>query len=94
MSEQQTEPTLEIENKEYAIDVDTIIAKWNAANPDKKELSRTQLAKDMGVNPQLFSDWKHKKTPKWVKWLMHLVETGNCEIGEFIKERTDDEPKN
>ena len=61
-------------NDEFIIDVDIVIDKYNAANPDLKQLTRADLAADLENNKQLFVDWKSgTKTPHIVKKLMRLM---------------------
>lgn len=74
------------EKKEYVIDVDVIIDKLNNGNP-KVPASRKTLADAIGKTPQLFSDWKNKKTPKLVELLMELKQISGLNIDEFIIEK-------
>lgn len=71
------------------IDVDKVIDAYNEKNPDKKQLDREELAKLLGVGKQVFSDWRSskKKTPKWAKILLTLLELGQIPATDFIEER-------
>ena len=71
------------------IDVDVIINAYNKKHPNKRKLDRERLAEMMGVNKQLFSDWKSekKKSPKWAKQLLILLEVGNVPVTKFITEK-------
>lgn len=70
---------------EFVIDVDKIIDNYNKNNPDKRRLDRKTLAEELGVNKQLFSDWKNARSPKWIGWLMKLIEIGDCKLEDFVK---------
>ncbi|MCK5342965.1 MAG: hypothetical protein KAR20_06155, partial [Candidatus Heimdallarchaeota archaeon] len=66
------------------IDVDRVIASYNKKNPEKLPMTRKRLAEILDVNPQLFSDWKRGKTPKWTYHLMKMIEIGDFNIDDFI----------
>lgn len=68
------------------IDVDQVIESYNEKNPEKRPMTRTELAKKVGVNKQVFSDWKGGKTPKWAYILIELMDIGSCGVGRFINE--------
>lgn len=72
------------EGKKVIIDVDVVIKKWNAANPDKEKLSREALAKSLGVNRQLFTQWKKGELPQAICVINKLVEIGKCSLDEFV----------
>lgn len=71
------------------IDVDRVIDNYNKKNPELKQLDRKALANELGVNPQVFSDWKNGKTPKLVERLFKLKEIGKCKIEDFVIEQKD-----
>lgn len=75
--------------QEKIIDVDIIIDKYNKKNPDKRQLDRTSLAKMLGCNKQILSDWKNGKTPKLIYRLLTLMEIGKCGIKDFVVEQKD-----
>jgi hypothetical protein len=68
---------------EYIIDVDKVIEKYNTDNPEKRELTRLELAQQIGSNKQSFVNWKTGKTPKWVFYVLTI-----CEIGGFRADKT------
>lgn len=68
------------------IDVDLVIEKYNKDNPEKKQLDRKSLAKKLGCNTQVFSDWKNGRTPKLIERLFDLMDIGDCQIQYFINE--------
>lgn len=74
-------------NKEYIIDVDQIITSYNEKNQGEPKMTRKILAKKVGVNPQIFSDWKRGKTPKLVYTLMEFMNIGSCGVDRFIIEK-------
>lgn len=75
---------------EMIIDVDIVIDNYNKRNPKKLPMTRKILSEKLGVNPQLFSDWKSgKKTPKWVYLLIGLMDVGKCDVDEFIIQKDD-----
>jgi len=59
---------------DYIIDVDLLISHYNKENPTLLPLSRTLLSELLGVNKQLFSDWKAGRTPKWVYHLFKMMD--------------------
>lgn len=67
------------------IDVDQVIKKRNDDNPELRPLTRKDLAKELGVGVQLFSDWKSGKTPKLIYRLLKLMEIGDCQMEYFLK---------
>jgi len=71
--------------KQLIIDVDIIINKYNADNPKLKPIDRTALAKKIGCNKQVFSDWKTGSTPKLIYRLFKLMEIGKCDIKDFVQ---------
>lgn len=73
--------------QELIIDVDRVIDNYNDKNPELKRLDRKTLAKQLGVNPQVFSDWKSGKTPKLIGRLFQLKEIGKCNIEDFVVEQ-------
>ena len=75
--------------KKFIVDVDKIIDAHNKKNPNEKQLTRKLLAEKLGVNTQVFSDWKSEKKPtnKMVKWLIQLSEIGDCPIKDFVIEK-------
>ena len=70
--------------KNLVVDVDCVIDKYNANNPDKEKLTRTKLAKIMDVNKQVFVNWKGGATPKVIYMLFKLMELGECTLEDFI----------
>lgn len=72
--------------QELIIDVDRVIASYNKKNPTKRQMDRKTLAETIGVNKQVFSDWKRGKTPKWVYVLIKLMNVGKCDVKDFIIE--------
>jgi hypothetical protein len=72
--------------QDYKIDVDIAIKKYNKENPDQEKMTRQKLGKIIGVHPQIFSDWKHKKnrTPSIINRLMLISEALGTEIKELI----------
>lgn len=81
----ETEAPKEAQNN-LIIDVDLIIDKYNKDNPDKRQLDRKALADILGVNKQLFVDWKAGKTPSVVFRLLKLMEIGGCQLDFFVKD--------
>jgi hypothetical protein len=75
------------EEKKYIIDADVLIKIYNEANPELKPLTRKILADALGVNTQVFTDWKTKNTPKWVYMLFKMMEIGKCNFDKFIIEQ-------
>lgn len=72
---------------ELIIDVDQVIENYNKKNPKLKKMDRKTLAKELGVNIQVFSDWKNGKTPKLIQRLFQLKKIGKCPIEKFIKKQ-------
>ena len=72
------------EEKKLIIDVDVIIESYNEKNPKLKPMTRRDLADRLGVNIQLFSDWKSGKTPRWAYHLTKLIEVAKTPIKDFI----------
>jgi hypothetical protein len=68
------------------VDVDVIIDLYNKKNPELKPMDRKSLAKDLGVNVQVFSDWKNGRTPKLIYRILRLKEIGECQLEDFIVE--------
>jgi hypothetical protein len=66
------------------IDVDVVIEKYNKNNPELKPMDRKTLAKELGVNPQVFSDWKNGRTPKLIFRILKLKEIGSCDFEDFV----------
>lgn len=84
------------EKKKVIIDIDVIIEKYNAANPNERQLDRERLKDLLGMkNTQVFSDWKSikKATPKWAGQLLILLDLGQCEVSDFILEKEDEAQK-
>lgn len=77
----------ETENGKMIIDVDYIIKKYNEANPEKRQMTRGELAKELEVHPQLFVDWKAGRTPNIIPRLIKLMEIGKCKLSDFVKEK-------
>lgn len=73
------------------IDVDQVIETYNKKNPKLKRMDRKTLANELGVNVQVFSDWKNGKTPKLISRLVKLSEIGNCSIESFLMFTKDQE---
>lgn len=73
--------------KKLIIDVDLVIKKYNESNPKLQPMTREILAKKLGVNKQLLSDWKGGRTPKWVAVLFELMNVGDCDVHGFIIEK-------
>lgn len=74
-------------SENFIIDVDVVIEKFNKRNPDLRPMTRADLAKEMGLNTQIFSDWKGGKTPKIVYRFLKMMEIGKCEFKDFIIEK-------
>ena len=72
------------QNENLVIDVDRVIQKYNENNPDLKRMDRTILAEQLGVNKQVFTDWKSGKTPKIIHRLFKLMSIGKCKLDDFI----------
>ena len=75
--------TIEKQEKLF-IDVDQVIESYNKKNPTLKQLNRKTLANELGVNVQVFSDWKNGKTPKLIQRIFQLKKIGQCNIEDFI----------
>lgn len=73
------------------IDVDFFIENYNKKNPTLKPLDRTSLAKLLGVNKQIFVDWKAGKTPKIIYRLFKMMEIGKCDINGIVTKKNCDE---
>lgn len=73
-----------MEKPKLIIDVDKIIEAYNENNPKLKPMTRRQLSLDLGVNIQLFSDWKNGKTPRWAFNLIKMIEIGKLPVNKFI----------
>lgn len=78
----------EKKQKEFIIDVDIVIDRYNEKNPEKKPLTRSELAKALGVNKQLFTDWKGGRTPKLIYMILKLMEIGKCQLNDLLTEKT------
>lgn len=76
---------LDFDNEVVLIDVDVIIEEYNKANPDKLQLSRKILAKILGVNTQLFTEWKNNGAPAAFLRFFRLMEIGKCKHTQFTK---------
>lgn len=74
------------------IDVDQVIERYNKKNPKLKQMDRKTLAKKLNVNVQVFSDWKNGKTPKLIDRIFKLMEIGQCDIKEFVKNNNHENP--
>lgn len=72
--------------KRLIIDVDKVIASYNKNNPEGKKMGRVELAKIMGLSPQVFANWKTERVPtnKMVYHLEKLAKIGQCEMSYFI----------
>lgn len=70
--------------EQLIIDVDQVIEIYNKKNPKLKQMDRKTLANELGVNVQVFSDWKNGKTPKLIQRLFQLKDIGKCTIEDFI----------
>ena len=85
MPKLKAKPTME---KTFFIDVDVVIEKYNAKNPEKKPMTRKSLAEELGCNTQLFSDWKSQKNktnkPAVLNRIFRLMEIGNCKLEDFV----------
>lgn len=73
-----------MKKQKLIIDVDSFIANYNKKNPTLKPLDRTSLAKELGMNKQIFTDWKAGKTPKIIYRLFQMMEIGKCDINGII----------
>lgn len=73
------------------IDVDSFIKNYNEKNPKLKQLTRTSLAKELGMNKQIFTDWKAGKTPKIIYRLFKMMEIGKCDINGIVTKIKNDE---
>ena len=83
MKKQENKP-----DNEWIIDADVIIDNYNAKNPELRQMTQKSLAEQIGVTPQLLSDWKRGRTVKTVQTLKHLSQIGGCAIDDFIKPKT------
>lgn len=77
--------------KDLFIDVDLVIESYNEKNPTLRKMDRAELAKQLGVGKQSLSDWKNKKSPRWVYYLSKMMEIGEMELNGFLIERKDDD---
>lgn len=77
-------------DKKFIIDVDVVIDKFNKKNPDLRPMTRADLAKQLGVNIQILSDWKRGKTPQLIYRILKLIEIGKCNFQDFIIEENGD----
>lgn len=77
---------MSVNNDNRVIDVDKAIEAYNKNNPKLKPLSRKELAKKIGVNPQVFSDWKNGKTPKLIARLFNISEMTGMDLKDFIQD--------
>tara|TARA_R110000851_G_C13053766_1_gene563330 strand:+ start:521 stop:757 length:237 start_codon:yes stop_codon:yes gene_type:complete len=73
------------QNEELIIDVDIVIDNYNKKNQKLKQMNRKSLAVELGVNVQVFSDWKNGKTPKLIQRLFQMKSIGKCGIEDFVK---------
>lgn len=71
-------------DQKMIIDVDKVIEARNNKNQKSRQLTRKDLAKQLGVNVQVFSDWKNGKTPKLVYRLFKMMEIGKCKLEDFV----------
>lgn len=78
-----------MDKQKFIIDVDVVIDKFNKRNPDLRPMTRTDLAKTLGVNTQILSDWKRGKTPQLVYRFLKLMEIGKCNFKDFVIEEKD-----
>ena len=76
--------------KKFIIDVDVVINKFNERNPELRPMTRADLAKQLGVNSQILSDWKRGKTPQMIYRILKLIEIGKCSFHDFIIESDGD----
>lgn len=83
MKQSQSKPKQS--NKEWIIDADVVIEKFNKENPELRQMTQKSLAEQLGVTPQLLSDWRRGRIIKTVQTLKHLAEIGGCSIEDFIK---------
>ncbi len=70
--------------KQWFIDADVIIEKYNDENKDLRQMTQKSLAEQLDVTPQTLSDWK-KRNVKLIQTLKHMAFIGNCSIEDFIK---------
>ena len=71
--------------KEYHIDVDIIIDKFVLKYPNLRPPTRESIAKLINTFPQILSDWKFRRTPKFVYFLFALLEFGDVPLKKFVK---------
>jgi hypothetical protein len=69
-----------------SLDIDLGIDTWNKNNPELRQLNRKAVADQVGLNVQIFSDWKHKEIPKFIFVLDNILKTLKCDF-EAILER-------
>lgn len=67
------------------IKIDEKIKQWNAANPDKRQLSRELLAEKVGCSYSLVNNLQSGKVGKGVQLLNKFAETLECTIDELIE---------
>ncbi len=77
----------EAKEKKLIIDVDQFIENYNKKNPKLKPLNRTSLSESLGVNKQIFVDWKAGKTPRLIYRIFKMMEIGNCGINGIVFEK-------
>lgn len=70
--------------KEYHIDVDIIINDFVLKYPHLRPPTRESIAALINVYPQILSDWKFRRTPRFVYFLIALREYGNVPLKKFI----------
>ena len=68
----------------HNIDVDKAIEIYNKKYPHLKPLTRKDLAKLIGVNPQLFSDWKNGRTPNLIYTLLRIEKITGAKRNQYI----------
>lgn len=70
--------------KEYHIDVDIIIDNFVLKYPHLRPPTRKSIAELVNTHPQILSNWKFIRIPKFAYFLIALREYGNVPLKKFI----------
>ena len=70
--------------KEYHIDVDIIIDKFELKYPHLRPPTRKSIAKLVNTRKQILSDWKHIRTPRFAYFLLDLMKFEKVPLKKFI----------
>lgn len=73
--------------KEYHIDVDIIIDNFVLKYPHLRPPTRKSIAKLINTFPQILSDWKYVRTPRFAYFLINLMKLGKIPLKSFIVRR-------